>query len=45
MLELGNIFTDDTMPAAAALPGTGNRRPGDFFFNFFFFAAEYSSTI
>ena len=43
MLELGNIFTDGTMPAAAALPGTGKRGPGHFFF-FFFFAAEYSGT-
>ena len=40
MLELGNICTDGTMPAAAALPGTGKRGPGHFFF--FFFAAEYS---
>ena len=40
MLELGNIFTDGTMPAAAALPGTSKRGPG----HFFFFAAEYSGT-
>ena len=32
MLELGNIFTDGTMPAAAAHPGTGKRRPGQIFF-------------
>ena len=45
MLELGNIFTDGTMPADAALPGTGKRGPGHFFFFFFFFfAAEYSGT-
>ena len=37
MLELGNIFTDGTMPADAALPGTGKRGPGHFFFFFFFF--------
>ena len=41
MLELGNIFTDGTMPAAAALPGTGKRGPGHFFF---LFCAEYSGT-
>ena len=41
MLELGNIFTDGNMPAATALPGTGKRGPGQFFF---FFAAEYSGT-
>ena len=39
MLELGNIFTDGTMPADAALPGTGKRGPGHFFF-----AAECSGT-
>ena len=47
MLELGNIFTDGTMPVAATLPGTGKRGPGHFFFfffNFFLFAAEYSGT-
>ena len=44
MLELGNIFTDGTMPAVAALPGTGKRGPGHFFFLNFFFAAEYSGT-
>ena len=32
MLELGYIFTDGTMPAVAALPGTGKRGPGHFFF-------------
>ena len=36
MLELGNIFTDGTMPAAAALSGMGKRGPGHFFFFFFF---------
>ena len=40
MLELGNIFTDGTMPAVAAHPGTGKRWPGQFFF----FAPEYSGT-
>ena len=35
MLELGNIFTDGTMPAAVALPGMGKRGPGHFFFFFF----------
>ena len=50
MLELGNIFTDGTMPADAALRGTGKRGPGHFFliylfiYFFFFFAAEYSGT-
>ena len=38
---VGKHFYHDTMPAAAALPGTGNRRPGIFFFFFFFFPAEY----
>ena len=32
VLELGNIFTDGTMPAAAAHPGMGKRRPGQIFF-------------
>ena len=36
MLELGNIFTDGTMPAAAAFPGRGKRRPGQFFYFFIF---------
>ena len=49
MLELGNIFTDGTMPADAALPGTGKRGAWTFFFFFFLFilflfAAEYSGT-
>ena len=47
MLELGNIFTDGTMPAAAALPGTGKRRPGQCQVTricFFFFSGEYSCT-
>ena len=43
VLELGNIFTNGTMPAAAAHPGTGKRRPRQIFFFFFFcIAAEYS---
>ena len=44
MLELGNIFTDGTMPAVAALPGTDKRGPGHVFFFFGFFAAEFSGT-
>ena len=31
VLELGNIFTDGTMPAVAAPPGTAKRGPGHFF--------------
>ena len=42
MIELGNIFTDGTMPAAGALPGTGKRRPGQCqVTGIFFFAVEY----
>ena len=44
MLELGNIFTDGTMPAAAALPGTGKRRRGQFFFLFSFLRPNIRGT-
>ena len=35
--RVGKHFTDGTMPAAAAHPGTGKRRPGQIFFVFFLF--------
>ena len=45
-LSWETFLHDGTMPAAAAHPGTGKRRPGQIFifFFFFFFAAEYSGT-